>query len=288
MKGGVNVEILGIDAGNSNIKVVGNKGELTFPSALGEHRERKLVQKFSENDIEYEFRGTKGFAGTLAKYESQFSVSKMGATKAHKEMLIRVLLGITRYSNGNNFKIIVGQPISYHIEEEKNKMKSILVGSHEIEVNGQHRLINIEDVEVAAESGSAFWSNPTNGLVRILDIGSGTVNVATLIEGRYIDKDSFTITDGLETLVSNDLNAFARKIAIDTLKRWDENDLVFLCGGGAEKMEKYIRDHYFNTKVLKPQLQYKDNDGVIQGKQLSPIYGNAVGYFNIAKKQWSQ
>lgn len=282
------MEILGVDAGNSNVKIVGDKGEFMFTSALGEYRERKLQQTFSENDIEYEFSGKKGFAGTLAKYESQFIASRMGETKAHEEMLIRVLLGITQYSDENEFKIVVGQPISYHIEQEKTKMKQILLGNHQITVNNQLKVINIHDVAIAAESGSAFWSCPMNGLVRILDIGSGTVNLATLIDGRYIDKDSFTISEGLETLVGNDIEGFVRMLSLQALKRWNEHDTLLICGGGADIVLSHVQKHFKNVQLIQPLTNFTDNNGHIHTKTLSPIYGNAVGYFNIAKNLWSQ
>lgn len=283
----MNVEILGVDAGNSNIKIIGDQGELSLPSALGEYRERKLQQTFSDNDIEYEFNGKKGFAGTLAKYESQCLASRMGETKAHEEMLVRVLLGISRYSNEKDFKIVVGQPISFHTEQEKAKMKHILHGKHEITVNNQLKEINIHDVAIAAESGSAFWSSPINGLVRIMDIGSGTVNLSTLIDGRYIDKDSFTISEGLETLVANDIESFVRMVSLQALKRWNQHDTVLICGGGAETVLNYVGKHFSKAQLMQPLAHFTDDEDIIQTKTLPPVYGNAVGYFNIGKNLWS-
>jgi len=210
--------ILGVDAGNSNIKVSGERGEVILPSALGEYRERKLEQKFSDDDIIYEFNNKKGFAGTLALHESQLLASRMGDSKAHEELIIRVLLGINKYCSENrDFKIVVGQPIAKHVQKEKEKIKSLLSGEHDITINNKKRIINIRNVEVASEAGAAFWSNPRQGKVRVIDIGSGTVNAATLIDGRYIDKESFTIKDGLETVLTDDDEAFARKIALQKL-----------------------------------------------------------------------
>lgn len=277
--------IVGVDAGNHNIKLYGDRGALMFPSAIGEYRERKLEQRFSEHDIVFEYEDQKGFAGTLAEYESQFSATRMGDSKAHKEMLIRVLIGLHRYSNdATTFKIVVGQPISKHTKLEKEKMKEMLEGTHLITVNGKEKEITIERAEVAAEGGSAFWALPRKGKVRVLDIGSGTVNGATLIDGRYIDKDSFTLKDGLGTLLSDDVDAFVRKISLHALKSWDVDDLLILCGGGAETVFQPLHEYFTNIEMIVPQMRTRDNEGAIVLKKLSPIYANAVGFYNIAKK----
>lgn len=75
----------------------------------------------------------------------------------------------------------------------------MLLGSHDLSLNGVKKTIIINRVEVAAEGGAAFWSNPQTGLVRIIDAGSATINCASLVDGKYIDKDSFTINFGCNT-----------------------------------------------------------------------------------------
>lgn len=276
--------LVGVDAGNNNVKIFGPYGEKIFPSELGEYRERRLKQTFSDNDIIYEYNGKKGFAGTLAQFESQFTASRMGESKAHEEMLIRVLLGLHKYSTKDSYSIVVGQPISRHTENEKRKMKSILEGRHEITVNGARRNILIERAEIAAEGGAAFWSFPTKGLVRVLDIGSGTVNGATLNDGRYIDRDSFTIRDGLETLITNDLEQFIRKICLHALKYWDIDDAVLVCGGGAKKCIDLMYEYFSNVNIIYPKVETFSKNGGVGFKQLEPIFANAVGFYNIAKK----
>jgi plasmid segregation protein ParM len=52
----------------------------------------------------------------------------MGDTKAHKDTLLRVLIGIHRYStlyqiDETEFDIVVGQPISKHTFDEKTNSK---------------------------------------------------------------------------------------------------------------------------------------------------------------------
>jgi plasmid segregation protein ParM len=272
-------EILGVDAGNDRVKIFGPNGEMSFPSTLGEFRQRNLDSHFSKDDMIYEFNGKKGFAGTLAQYESEFATTRFGDTKAHEEFLIRVLLGLHRYSEGTDFKVVVGQPISMHTPTEKSKMKKMLEKTHAITVNGDYKQITILRAEVAAEGGAAFWSNPQKGKVRILDFGSGTVNAATLIEGRYIDRDSFTLKFGLNTIRSQDLTEMGRYVANECLKKWNEQDDVYCVGGGAELMIDHLHEYFPNVKPLQPKV-----GGGLNTKVLPPIFANAVGFYKIGNK----
>lgn len=279
---------LGIDGGNDNVKIFGEFGEMKFPSVLGEYRERKLEQTFTDDDMMYEFKEKKGFAGTLAQFESQFPTSFMGDSKAHDDFLIRVLLGIHRYTREEMnpvVQIIVGQPISKMTLNEKKKMKNLLLGTHFITVNGIPKTITIEKAEISAEGGGAFWSSPKQGLVRILDIGSGTVNGATLHDGRYIDKDSFTIKEGLQTMLTDEIDGLVRTIAARAKRQWNVDDTVLLCGGGADRVLGSLREYFPSADLLRPKVQLKEKEGNgFKLVSLPPIYANAVGFYHIAKK----
>jgi plasmid segregation protein ParM len=178
-----------------------------------------------------------------------------------------------------DFKVVVGQPISMHTPTEKSKMKKMLEKTHAITVNGDYKQITILRAEVAAEGGAAFWSNPQKGKVRILDFGSGTVNAATLIEGRYIDRDSFTLKFGLNTIRSQDLTEMGRYVANECLKKWNEQDDVYCVGGGAELMIDHLHEYFPNVKPLQPKV-----GGGLNTKVLPPIFANAVGFYKIGNK----
>jgi plasmid segregation protein ParM len=265
--------ILGIDAGNSRVKVAGLAGAIDFDAAIGEYRERNLVNTHGPDDMEVEYHGQRYFAGSLARYESEYGGTMMGDSKAHDEARLRVLLAIARYEV-EEASIIVGQPIGRHTPEQKQKIKFLLCGQHEITINGRKHRIMISRVEVAAEGAAAVWSTYADGLVRILDVGSGTVNCATIFERRYVDRDSFTLSFGLHTGKSTDRAAMADGIAREALKKWDRNDRVLLVGGGAESLAPHIQKHFVNAEILRPLLN---------GQQLHPIYANAIGYYQIAR-----
>lgn len=271
---------LGIDAGNFEIKIYGDKGAFKTLSTIGEFRERRLKNSFSDQDIVFEYKGRKGFAGTLAQYESEFAGSIVGTSKAHEDTVIRVLIGIAQYTKeGGTFRIIVGQPIEQHTTEEKQIIKDLLTGDHEITINDEIYKITIERVEVSAEGGVAFWSHPKKGLVRILDFGSGTVNGASLMDGKYIDRDSFTADFGLSTIRSNDKQAFMRAVFIQTQKlKWSKFDAVHLVGGAAEELLPYAKAFYEHVEVLRPKI---NNGNQIQ--MIHPVFANAVGMFALTK-----
>ncbi|MED1863253.1 ParM/StbA family protein [Fictibacillus nanhaiensis] len=270
--------ILGVDAGNSSIKICSQFGLLKFPSAIGEARELNLKQQHGEDDIYFEHNGRKGFAGTLALYESEFCGSIMGDSKAHSDTLLRVLIGIHKYLtkyrlNYNRFKLVLGQPISKHTQEEKEFIKTMVKGSHTISVNGVEKTFYILDCQIAAEGASSYYSSLSHeGLVRILDIGSATINYATILDNKFIDKDSGTLSFGCNTNKSNDLYQMARGIVSNVSKKWSREDTVLIVGGISETACSYLSAYFPNANQLLPihNNEYADS-----------IYANAVAFYNI-------
>ncbi|MFY2248442.1 ParM/StbA family protein [Priestia megaterium] len=270
--------ILGIDSGSSSVKVATQEGLYTFSSHLGEWRERNLSSTFSENDIEYEYQGKKGFAGTLAQYESEFLRQMMGSTKAHEDAKIRTLIAIHRYGGLTN-EIVVGQPILQHNEQEKQKIKAMLKGQHTITVNGITKTFTINQVEVAAEGGAVYWALNTKApLIRIIDIGSGSVNYATIEGGRYIDKDSSSLEYGAESTKSQNVNSMVESIIAQTSKKWRKEDVVLIAGGMAEEVQDLVSSYYKEAKAIKvPYVESGQIDFA------HPVYANALAFLNIAR-----
>lgn len=268
--------VVGLDGGNRNIKIFGERGAIKFSSLLGEWRERTLISD-STDDMEYEFEGEKGFAGSLAEMEAEFPTSIMGDTKAHNQLKLRVMLGLHRYFiAGCACNIVVGQPISKHNDREKGKIKKLLTGQHTIKVNGVVKTFDIQGVAVAAEGGSAFWSDPRDGLVHILDLGGGTLNAATLIDGRYNDKASFTLPLGTETTKTKDINKMAKLIHSESIKhRWKADETILLVGGMAEELREPISEHFHFTEVIQPK---------VGEKVYHPVFANAIGFYTIGRE----
>ncbi|MGJ9384425.1 ParM/StbA family protein [Salipaludibacillus sp. CF4.18] len=269
--------IVGYDWGNSETKIMCSLGLAKFPSAIGEYQERNLENTHGMYDMVFEYEGRRGFAGTLAQ-ESDFGGSIMGESKAHEDALIRLLLGLHRCGDCEEYQVVVGQPISMHMPAEKNAIKAMVIGKHTITVNEITRTFIVRNCEIAAEGGAAFWSAPVSGKVRIIDIGSATVNCATLVDKRYLNKDSFTLPFGMETIKTDDLDELARGIYSHTSKRWKKVDDVYLVGGAAESVEAAIKRHYPNAQVMNPVIKENGAETIV-----NPIFANAVAFYNIGR-----
>lgn len=269
------VVTLGVDAGNYKTKAVNLENQVSFYSDVGEYRERNLVQSFGPDDMVVEYCGRRYFAGSLAKYESELGGTVMGNSKAHGDAALRVLLAICRHSpGGGKFNVVVGQPVSMYSDEEKSKIESALKGRHEITVNDQRHCFSVEKVGVAPEGAASLWSDPADGLLRILDIGSATINAATIIDRRYIDKESTTINIGMNTISTSDKDTIAEGIVRQVLKKWNRNDLIRVTGGAAYEMVKPLSRHLTRVEPLVP---------VLGSTKLHPAYANAVGFYRIAR-----
>lgn len=265
--------ILGIDAGNYETKVCVNDQVYSFPSDIGEYRELRIKEHFSKDDIVWEYKGEKGFAGTLAKYESEYGGTIKGITKAHPEAILRALIAIHKYGDNIN-QIIVGQPISTHVDKEKQKIKDALIGEHTLKINEVEKTFVVDRVEVSIEGTAAIISNPVKGLVRIIDIGSGTTNFATLNDMKKIDKGSFTKRIGTEIMINKDPKEMAKGIRKIISSHWKKDDAIFVTGGGAEKIYPHLNNFLYNCQILKPR---------IGNSLLNTKYANVVGFYKLAK-----
>lgn len=278
--------ILGIDAGNYMAKVAGPYGMDSYRTAICDWFERDIVELHGSDDMEFEIAGRKGFAGSIAVYEDEFGGASMfGDTKAHEDTKIRVLLAIYRYGKKygidiTDVSLVTGQPIVSHKPAEKGAIQRMLVGSHTLNVNGEELSINIIDTGIAAEGSGAYWSSPEGGTIRIIDVGSGTVNAATIIDKRYINNASDTFNFGMETVNNKeDLASVARGIIRNTSRlKWNRNDMVYVCGGIAKDILPHIQSHYGSVQLLQPVLQEGNAVTVAD-----PVFANSIGFYKLAR-----
>lgn len=278
--------ILGIDAGNYRAKTAGPYGVDSYRTAICDWFPRNIEEDFGEDDAEFTFEGRRGYAGTLASYEDQFGGGAMyGDSKAHEDTLIRVLLAIHRYTSKYcpgfaRFDIVAGQPIISHKLGEKRKLADLLRGKHAITVNGATYRYEIGEVGIAAEGSGAFMAAPRKGTYRIIDVGSGTVNCATITDNRHINTASATFNYGVETSGGRDnIDNIARAVIRSTTQlKWRKTDNVLVCGGIASDLLPLLAEHYADIAPLIPQLNAHS------GTQIHlPTYANAVGFYEIAR-----
>ncbi|AYA77322.1 hypothetical protein DOE78_18745 [Bacillus sp. Y1] len=272
--------IIGIDAGNYESKLVTAHGAFKFRSCLGEWREFNLdTGALTDDDIIYEYKGTKGFAGTLAEKESLFIREMAGDTKAHEDAVLRILIGIHRYASDLEHDIIVGQPIRRH-KADKSRIVEMLRGKHTITVNGVTKTFTIRNVAVAPEGAGAYVAyRGGESKVRIVDVGSATVNCATVVDGRFNDRDSWTLAFGANSAESYDVERLVDAIIANASKRWAKGDCVRVCGGMAEVMAPLLRKYFGNVAVMKPMVPKGHSAMTFVG----PTYANAAGFYEIAR-----
>ncbi|MCG7345292.1 hypothetical protein MHZ92_14225 [Sporosarcina sp. ACRSL] len=278
--------ILGVDPGNYRGKTAGPYGVDSYRTAICDWFERNIEEDFGEDDMEFAYEGRKGYAGTLASYEDQFGGGAMyGDSKAHDDTLIRVLLAIYRYTTKycpgfERFDLVVGQPIISHKKSEKQKLELLLRGTHNITVNGKPFTFTIDRVGVAAEGSGASMASPREGVYRIIDVGSGTVNCASISDYRHINTASATFNYGVETSGGREnADAIARAVIRSTTQlKWRKTDNVLVCGGIASDIMPLLAEHYTQIKPLIPQLNAHN------GLQIHlPTFANAVGFYEIAR-----
>lgn len=284
---------IGVDGGNHGVKTVGPDGEDIFLSEIGEYRDIVLKQKHGDDDMIFEYRGKtslelpqprRGFAGSLAKFESEFGGSIMGGTKAHEDGMMRILLALHRYTDKPvAFNVVTSNPLKFHTDDEKQKIKEMLLGEHILKVNGKEKVIRINKAEVSPEGAAAFWVINRGGLQRIIDAGGGTVNLATLLNKKYIDRESDTLPFGMESTKTRDASAIVRATIISTSQmRWGKDDPVSIFGGTAKEIQEIIKHHYPKAEAIEPEITIA---GDIK-KKVHPVFGNAAGNYEIAKRLW--
>ncbi|GGI18023.1 ParM/StbA family protein [Gottfriedia solisilvae] len=273
--------IMAVDAGNFETKVCTPRGLDKFCSAIGDFRVRVKEEKHGNDDMVWEYDLLKGFAGTLAKVESEFGGTMYGNTKNHLDATLRVLLAIHRNCYESDIHLAIGNPYQSLTKDETDEMKVALEREHTLTINGIVKTFTIRKVIVMAEGAAAYWSNPVEGLARIIDIGSGTVNLVTILNRKIVDKESFTAPYGMLTSKDGEADpaSIARAIINDTSKKWKRADRVFVVGGASERLFPFINTYYSNSTVLKPRI-YREKGIEIANE----VFANVVGMYEMAQK----
>ncbi len=269
--------IVGYDWGGYNSKLCAPDIIENFPSDIIPDR-IKVENDLRKYDFIVEYKGVTRLAGQLARDErTSLDRNRRGDSKFHKDALIRLLIGLHQFVPENRVKVVVGQPISRH-REEKELIKDMLVADHTITVNDVTKTITIEDAAVAAEGASAWYANPTPGIARFIDVGSGTINLGTVKNKRFISNQSGTLTKGIESsnYTYEELTETIRNVAVDELE-WNYNDPVYLVGGGAKLLIDYVQHIFQYSRLFNP---------LFQNKTYPPDLANAIAFYEIGELLW--
>lgn len=271
------MNIVGLDLGRRNVKLFNGHKYISFPSVVGEWRDLKLDYIMDKRGFDVEFLGEKSFVGTTAEDESEFARQMLVEDKATPDALILALTALHQ-TQMTDLDVITGVPVNLHDTKNKQALVDLLQGSWEIKVKGVLRKIHVHRVRVSVEGGGAFWSNPFDGLVRIIDGGSKTFNYITIKNRVFVDKGSGTLTFGFDTNKSTDTRQLITRVAGELGKVWGAKDKVLAVGGNALEIVDHITPYFPNAEVLQPQLLSVENEDIDLN-----LFANAIGYYNIGR-----
>lgn len=262
-----------IDNGRRWIKEYTNEGVKLIPSDLGEWHDRSGFKdtKYGDYDLEIMFNSQRYFGGNLAQYESTWKTTMHTQTKSNVENLINILTALHLSMDSGKVKIITCQPIRVHTEDNKKEIKEMLQGEKTITINGVTKTFEIEDVLVACEGGVAAYSlQSLPKQIKLIDLGSATVNFATIRDGKFIRNESDTLFFGMETQEEMNTERMAGRIISELSRRqWNPQDTVVLVGGGAEIFHSYIKKYFVKSQV-----------------HPNAIYANVIGMWKVGASQW--
>lgn len=283
-------QLISVDGGNHEVKVVFKGGFDCFSSAIGEYEERNAKDIHSKDDMVFhivnQYEDIKGFAGKLATLESEFGGSIYGTSKNHQDARIRILLGIARNLRDYKVDIIVGQPYISHTDEEKKEIVNSLKGEHVVIINGKKREFLVDNVIVGIEGAMAFWCQPENGDINVIDVGSGTVNCINFFNKRIVDRKSTTLSFGTETSKNGMTNyeGISRAIFRQMSRSWNKDSKTFLCGGSSEMILTPLKTFYKNIIAIKPKLKLSSDVEM----ELDYKFSNAVGMLKVGERAIEQ
>lgn len=260
-------QIVGMDAGGNEVKFVTATGFYSFDSVLSNWRYRHSDSIVGTDHIEFEYQNEKFFAGTLARKEGQFYLQPQSDKKSNKYAILRVLIALSQLE-ATSFNLVVSQPISSHIPTEKKAIQTALIGSHEVVINGRKKTITVVNCNVTPEAATSHFSIGREGDYRIIDVGSGTVNVAYISDGDFIERDSFTIPFGASTTKGNIL-LDVREAILSKSDNWG-NESIVIVGGMAREVKETLCDVFPYVSVHEPGGQHAK-------------FSNAHGNYELAR-----
>lgn len=284
------MQTISIDVGRNEVKATNGKDSVVFKSIVGSYHILDVPSHVPNYDVIV--NNQKYFVADLARVESKRKSRMVTKSKVHNETKILLLTALQLLADPQKpFQIVTGMPINQYSVKCKNDLMEFVAGTHTISVNGITSTfeINNSNFKMAQESVGSYWNEvcddkgneiDPHGLlikkVRVIDIGSRTVNYSTIDCGNYINTESGSLNYGTIEITkdapSNEFDydaikeSFVRTIVADISQEWTdyEDDTFLLTGGGATLLERFILGFY------KKSIMSED-----------PKMANAKGYYKM-------
>lgn len=271
------MKIVAIDLGRSGVKVATATEERYFPSRVGDARTLNIGEP---GDYVVSVNGCEYFVGEMAK-ESYTEREMATKSKQHEESKVLFAAGLASVANDSVINAITGLPINLHAAQ-KSSLMEYLRGDYRVVINGIRKDFTVREVAVAAEGAGTFWRlknfNKKQSTIRVINLGSRTINAMTVQNGRIWDRESGCLDWGMFELdhagdTPRVRDEFARRIKAGLSKLWltytPDSDIIVLTGGGALRIGEQLRDQF--TVVHIP-----DN----------PIFEDARGMYEMGLQKW--
>lgn len=227
--------IIALDNGKMNLKAKCGDKELCYRNKYSEGLTDECLGKDTFNVIYEDGKYTIGANGAK---------SDKNEGKGSKIHIVQALTAITNFIDEEEDReiiLIYGESVDlYFNSKHKAEVKEALEGNHSIKVNGKKYKFTIKTVQIMPEGiGHILQDLPKySGVQYVVDIGGGTINFLTVINGRPEPSRSDSFLLGVNEIV--------RKIK-EHLKR----------EGYGEQYEELILQFIDDKKSCKNKKVYK-------------------------------
>ena len=271
------MQIVAIDVGRSAVKVISGGNETYFPSKVGEARDMDIGEN---GDYVVTVNGQDFFVGDMSM-ESYTQREMATKAKMHDESKILFATGLATVVYDPVVYVTTGLPIDLH-GQHKAAMANFLQGQYHVTLNGVEKSFLVKEVGIIPEGAGIYWRlqnfDKKSNTIRVLNLGSRTINALTVKKGRFWDKESVCLDWGMfEMDVARDSltmkEQFARKIRGDISKAWlsyrQDSDIVVIGGGGVLRLSEQLKDQFLVTHVTE-----------------NPIMDDVRGMYEMGVTKW--
>lgn len=223
-------KIVGIDIGYGFLKMTDGDNKIIIPSVVGNGTELTFDMGYSEKDltnIQVEIDDEKHFIGELAILQSEHpyrSLSTDRATDYVTKLMFLTSLALLSEHEVESFIVVTGLPVK-DFTMYKQVYIDRFTGTHELNIYGQKKIINIEKVVVVPQPYGAFCDGLftedgdtdedfADNHVGVIDIGFGTSDFIQVKNYRYLDRFSSTSANGISSVYRDISNYLSSNHAI--------------------------------------------------------------------------
>lgn len=285
------MKITVVDLGNINIKYVGDNQGMFSSKITNDY------QSYEEGFQRVEYNGIKTYIG-VGELSREFN-------KADRDYMAQLLYAIGKANNEDTKE--TNLTLLLPIIQMKNKKKLVenLKGkTFNFKFNGIDRSIKVNDLLVLPEGYASYYSLDTEdrkGDVCILDLGSRTINICVLENGKIVKTN---------TVKLGSFDFYSKIKSLENAKGEDfsEEDIQRLIGNGLIKVEskQYVTFLGDILNAVKPYANLKTYNTIFTGGtslilkdyisklpltkfkiHSNALTSNVIGALEASKKVWS-